>query len=1646
MQAKEKRFTRASVQRAMRVPGVIAGVIIVAIMACYFYWVRDQNAYFVGRDLRMLATLTSQLEAAITTHQKFVRNYAEGFRRSAPGQPARNPPPDTIRRYNANDQVQIDNYAPDFDSITRKDCRSLLGRAGADASATNASATDLKSRLQQTPNGELIRSELTEVGGVLTLRIDFAEVVPPEGELVPPGGTATGVLEACGELPLSRLTRPLFSRELLSAFDTVVLANGAGKVLYSVQPPHVASTLLTSVLAPAEAEGDRQPLAPGIIAGSLGSFFEHGFLGDKVALDVRKLPDATRQQTVQLSGANFRLFTQPCDFPVPPLVQDGKVAPADQRWIIGGLISESRFRYETFAISPSMIFFVCGLLILAICCWPFLRVALIGEHQALTIGDVVLTGVCAVVGASILTLILLDYLEYQRLGAGADQQLRDYGAQLERDFSHDLFRARRALEAIHGWDLVGPRLETADLEDISSSDSPGPVPDASRPGADRTEAIAKRTSLLGLSAVKQYPYFSFFAWVSAKGDQIRKGSMRGKTTSPNVAAREYFRAALRDEWWYVRPPQDPFGSCTPDKPDNGGALSEPCTSKAAAALSQPCIPKKVGALVEPCLPANVSPAPLERLPYILASVRSLTSGKAEAVIAMPLPENQETPILTLTCQLIHLYAAVPPPGVEFAIIDEQGHVVFHSDPERNDQENFFVETDNSRRLRAAVLARRAALVEARYWGEENTIYARPLMNSGLTLLTFRSHRLLQAANAESVLMTVLCLLFNSSPYLLVLLALVLLAPAYRAPWLWPNRRYEAQYRHLAEVFVATIATTLVSTQFLEPPLLLYVIFAAPLKGIVSAYLVMAKRRTTTWWVLFGTWWAAVASIAFGMTAARLDAGLDNHSRSFVFLLYLLLMTDVVVSLREILRFDFGDDVPLADKGLHGPAPEPAETAQRGGEETGAASPPPLKEPAARVTARVGAALTAFMDRLRVAWAGGLTAGAGLTPSEPPWLLRYPGIYYASGALLLVVAAVLPTVGFFKLGGRLEQETLIKYSQLRLASSIEDRLNRVGELAFETPDEHAVRADMTYFEAPPMWDTGWRLRPMPIAAGEHFPLPPHAAAGRSERLVPEVLSSFVPHYSDDAVAMRQLYSSGSADKIWRWHRDGAYLVLDRLVRLTNLRKSHTAQLYGPCPPPPPCPPQTRCPAQVPCPPPATWPPGVPWPPQHEHLTIWSVVPPLLTTIFTAAPKVDPGRNQTGQGQVDRFGVADLLYTILCLTLLSGFLGVLAWMTHFVATRVLLIDVAEPLWLRNLPISPTLGDHIFLVRRERTLQSVIGIQNPEGFHTVSFQKLATSDSWIRELIEIDEGESGRNVCVTDFEYEIDVPGMNSRKLAWLEKLMALPDRTVLVVSTVTPLFITIVPESVPPSSSTFDGPVGSAQEALSPAHSDRERWQSLLGSFVVVTGEQLDLAQTSNSALMRPLRQNGSARSVRLAKWLWEETRHDPFLRKLAYELDCNSERAQLVDELRERADTYFAGLWRSCSSDEKVLLFQLAKSGLVNATNRRIIRRLMARGLVRREPNFKLFSATFRLYVLSAGRREDVVQVAREEHPRSQWDSLRVPLFVVIGTLLLLMFATQKDLLSATTALATVLTTGLPVLVKLIGMFTEHRLETNDRPM
>jgi hypothetical protein len=1157
-----------------------------------------------------------------------------------------------------------------------------------------------------------------------------------------------------------------------------------------------------------------------------------------------------------------------------------------QQWIVCGLVASRRFRMEIFAIPAPVVMMATALAILAICAWPFLRIGLMNELEPLTVSDAVLVAICAIIAAAIATLAILDTFAYIHLTSIARQQLKDYSEQLSQRYEDNVGRAAAALESM--------REKTRDARDWGGERIldrlRGPDPrESRRPEAER------------IDPVKSYPYIISFAWIDRDGVEQYKFAAEGKNPRVNVRGRQYFADVLDNNLW-LSPEQRAPGTHQP-----------------------------------------------QRIPYALQWVRSAATGRVTAAIAEG-TGSTAFPAVVMGTDLIDLSATVTPPDVRLAIIDEQGNVVYHSEAQRIGYENLFVECDQNPALRSAVLGRRGTRVETSYWGDNTEMYVRPLKNSPWTLVVFRAKRFVRVLNEETVLLTLMPLVVSSLPYLIVYGVILLIAPRYRAPSLWPDPNRRGDYVRLARLYLILGATYGLAIYVFAPSALAPMVFLFPAQAIVSTYVLLHRD----------------------------DRRLRSGVAVFLWIVLTLTLASVIVRATP-------DSSVLAV----------------------AASPAVSK---GAVLALLAVAAVASLSFFMPAREGGA--------EDTNFLMSYGTVYRLCGALLLVVAAALPVVGFFKIATHIDLELYAKGSQLRMATMLEDRLNGLASLNALDAWSEAVRGDVLDYKTSHIFKTSWCL----IPAIPKSDRPCSTCTGSTRPTVPPLLQELLPNLSEDFGDTRQLQEGKSQDDLWMWCVEAGNLKLDRVIRLKPL---NARKLYA------------------------------------DALT-----PQQNLILASAVPLVRDAHRQ---------GIAHVLVLIV----LSGIVFCVFWAAaDFIAERLLIIDLIEPLWLADVPLSPTLGDHIFLVRRKQTIDRLTGAGTQQRFYDVSFRGMFQKETSDGTLMAIDRSAAGRNVRISDFEYGINDGAINWQKLEWLERLLTLSNRTVIIVSSVSPAYVfsaPLSPPAPPPPAAPAPAEAVVPDQALPPPPpppSPRARWETLLSSFVWVTQEQLELrrraaeertakakeaaARQSAPRVERSFLQNVWAwLKSRLAlqwtapDWIAAETKHDPFLARLAKEMEplrkrppLGEERQRFLDEIGERARTYYAGLWASCSRDERVLLFQLARNGLLNGKDRRVVRRLMARGFVRREPQLELFSETFRRFVLLAGRDDDL-RSAEMERP-SRWKNLRGALGILVLAFIFMLFATQKDLLSTAQGLATSITASVPLIIKLLGMLGDRHADAASR--
>jgi uncharacterized membrane protein YjjP (DUF1212 family) len=384
-----------------------------------------------------------------------------------------------------------------------------------------------------------------------------------------------------------------------------------------------------------------------------------------------------------------------------------------------------------------------------------------------------------------------------------------------------------------------------------------------------------------------------------------------------------------------------------------------------------------------------------------------------------------------------------------------------------------------------------------------------------------------------------------------------------------------------------------------------------------------------------------------------------------------------------------------------------------------------------------------------------------------------------------------------------------------------------------------------------------------------------------------------------------------------------------------------------------------------------------------------------------------------------------------------LGLVLAIAQFIARRVFLVDIVHPLWLargflglRRVICHPCDDASAIRLFREFTKLDLTQKADFELTQTVpqSFPTFA------------------RTVLIDHLGYEFAAGDRAAMVRAMLDRLMRNPDRTVVI----RPTSMAVITHAI------LQGP-------------ERDAWSRLLSSFVWVNGSQINAdgrgvsvsgaRLTFDDSTPPPVGRKGwlkrllhrvylatgfgnyfeqMADSRVVDRTIAAEIRGDAYLETLIGELESvASGRDQVLDEIGERAEEYYSALWHPCSAGEKLVLMQVAQTGLVNSKARKDVRRLLARGLLQRDPQLRLMNETFRRFVCVQAATSSLSSRLEEDLAGDAWNRVRMPFFAGVVVVLLFFFGTQRELFDSTFAVVGGLAATIPALLKMLSSFGER---------
>jgi hypothetical protein len=652
--------------------------------------------------------------------------------------------------------------------------------------------------------GPSVRTILREDGDALQFR-HKASKEPPKSkepkrskESQEPNGPKESIL--CAHIRLETAVAPLLSRTSRELFDEMVLTTSTGRVLYQTQTAGILANDLSPFLQPVSD-------MPAVKNAPPAQGADHNAVPGKDAPYSLAFARDTQSSTLamaNLGGTRYRVYV----VPVVITADNEKEATEKTILVLCGLTRQDRFQAAGRSMpGTALTMLVLTVLLIVVATWPLLKFSTMRLTERVT-RNVGLYYALSATATIVLMIVLVIDIRDVFYDPETNENLLSLSQAIDRHMAQELKRALQVMDGIaQSEDLKdadwGKQLKTEEKE---LKDLPGCRSNQNTSKAQKANVLAEPGVQLAA-----YPYFRrFFAYDRYAYEHVNWTIDSTNPSSLRVCDRDYFNGTMRNELWYL----------TDD-------------------ISGPRF--------------RVDP------------VYSKLSGEYLAVIAEPFfhrlkatQEPQVSGVLTLVTPFLSLIRPVLPPDYGFAVIDESGKVLFHSDAARNSRENFFDETVHPGELQATITARRQAWLTIDYSGVTRRAFVSPItgiQHSPWYLITFSNPATAGTDQVERmVLFSALVLIYFVVIIVPCALILMLLRPN-RVLWIWPRKKRRGRYHHVILTLVLLLAL-FYSLAFRAGPweLLIFAILV-PLLSVFMAFFKLTSREDNI------VWTAAIMSLA-----------------------------------------------------------------------------------------------------------------------------------------------------------------------------------------------------------------------------------------------------------------------------------------------------------------------------------------------------------------------------------------------------------------------------------------------------------------------------------------------------------------------------------------------------------------------------------------------------------------------------------------------------------------------------------------------------------------------------------------------------------------------------------------------------------------
>jgi len=603
---------------------------------------------------------------------------------------------------------------------------------------------------------------------------------------------------------LDQLVRGLLPPANRNPFDVVLLAQTDGTVIFQSASPGLAVTKIDAF------EEESQSATTGKAESPAPKTDKPETADVKAPLPSKRF-SSNKFSEIKLAGTPYRLYSQPLQLSFSLNHPEWKATegvvrsrPAE-KWVVCGLVRSEAFRSESESISYTYFLWFSAAVLLALLAPPFLKLFTSSPAERLRTKEVAVTAVFACAAAATATFMLLDIYHWRNnFDEKAKQQMHDIAETIDSNFMAEQKAAFQQLA-----DFAGEQELIAALH---SPETPSKtLPNLIKKNKDvcKRQWACRRQILVNDDSAQSpstYPYLQFASWSDSKGHQRVKWTTKDRITpfiDLDDGSIPYYPAIKRAF-------NDPGG---PDAAPTSGVGSD------------------------------YSPNTGENLTIFW---RLMTADGKWVTQATSAEVRKHAFCASLVTRPISVAGPVLPAEFQFAIVNSDGQVIFHSDATRNLRENFFAETDEDQEIRSQVMMRAEGALTSNYMGRGHRLYIRPMRanaNAPWSVIVFRDLRFEQTMNLEVLsLASILFLLY--ALVVAIVAGLTIWAQKGRGSgrWLWPDSRKASAYRQLVLINGAGVLLLLFLSEIPAKLALLFFAFCVPM-GVLMWNLMALKKET-----------------------------------------------------------------------------------------------------------------------------------------------------------------------------------------------------------------------------------------------------------------------------------------------------------------------------------------------------------------------------------------------------------------------------------------------------------------------------------------------------------------------------------------------------------------------------------------------------------------------------------------------------------------------------------------------------------------------------------------------------------------------------------------------------------------------------------